>query len=75
MVKLKTNEQMLKSLLKEIEGTINSALLRERIVWALETTLKDIEQNPKGWEYGFIHPNFYKELNTIVQKHIGFENN
>lgn len=71
--KIKTNEQMLKGLFKELEGTIHSALIRERIVWALETTVKDIEQNPEEWKKGFINPDMYKELHEIVQKHIGFE--
>jgi hypothetical protein len=70
--KNKTNEQMFRSLLKELEGSIFPALLRERIVNIMELTVYDIKNNPKQWERSFIHPSMYEELNKIVQKHLGF---
>ena len=72
MKKPKTNDQCLKALIKETEGTIYSALLRERIVKVMEMTMDDINNNPDKWNNGFIHPNAFKELNNIIQTHLGF---
>jgi hypothetical protein len=71
--KRKTNDQMLKSLFKELEGSIYSALIRERIVKIMELTIDDIKENPERWEKSFIHSSMYEQLNDVVQKHIGFE--
>ena len=73
--KNKTNDQMFKALFKEIEGTINSALLRERIVAIMDMTIQDIEDNGDKWANGFISPNLYKDMDVIVKKHLGFDNN
>lgn len=72
-MKAKTNEQMFKALFKELEGSIYSALLRERIVKIMDITIKDIKDHPKAWENCFVHSSMYEELNKIVQKHIGFD--
>jgi len=76
-MKIKTNEQMLKALIKDLDTShsIYAAILRERIIKMMELTLTSIETEPEKWNNSFIHPNMYKELNNIVQKHIGFENN
>jgi len=67
-MKQKTNEQLFKSLFKEIDP-ISMALLRERIVAICEHTAENFEGN------GFISKDAYVRLNEIVQKHIGFNNN
>ncbi len=67
-MKQKTNEQLFKSLLKEIDP-MSMALLRERIVVICEHTAENFEGN------GFISKDAYVRLNEIVQKHIGFNNN
>ena len=74
MKKIKTNEKALKSLIKSIEGTIYTSLLRERILQIMEMTMQDIKDNPKEWEGLWISPMLYEELNKIVQKELGFEN-
>ena len=74
---MKTNEQRLKSLIRELDKShsIYSALLRERIVHMMDITLTSIEQEPEKWKNGFVHPNLYKDLNDIVVKHLGFDQN
>lgn len=72
--KQKTNDQMLKALFKELEGTIYSALLRERIVMIMDMTINDIKDNPEAWDNAFVHSSMYEELNDVVQKHLGFKN-
>ena len=70
--KPKTNDQALKSLVKDIEGSIYGALLRERILTIMQVTLQDIEEHPEHWNNAFIHPSMYINLNNIVQEHLGF---
>ena len=70
----KTNDKALKSLIKSIDGTIYTALLRERILRIMDITMYDIENNPKDWEGTWISPKLYEELNEIVQKELGFDN-
>ena len=72
--KSKTNDQMFKSLLKEIEGTMYLALLRERIVMIMDMTVNDIKNHPEAWDNPFAHPDMYEQLNDVVQKHLGFKN-
>ena len=71
-MKTKTNDQRFKELFKVVNGSIYSALLRERIVKVMDMTIKDIKENPEEWENAFVHPSMYEELNEIVQKYIGF---
>jgi hypothetical protein len=74
MKKVKTNNDMVKALVKELDSnSFMMALLRERINVIMDMTMKDIEENPKYWENKMIHPNLYKELDRIVKKHIGFD--
>ena len=63
---------MFKGLFKELDGSIYSALLRERIVKVMDMTMQDIKDNPEKWDKGFVHSSMYEVLNDIVQKHIGF---
>jgi hypothetical protein len=72
--KKKTNDQMFKSLFKELEGSIYSALLRERIVVIMDMTMNDIKDHPEAWDKAFIHSSMYEQLNDVVQKHLGFKN-
>ena len=64
----------LKSLIKSIDGTIYTALLRERILHIMDMTMQSIKDNPERWERSFISPKLYEELNEIVQKELGFDN-
>ena len=70
----KTNDKALKSLIKSIDGTIYTALLRERILQIMEMTMQDIKDNPEDWEKQWISPKLYEELNEIVQEELGFDN-
>ena len=78
MAKSMTNDKRFNNLFKELRFTIHEALLRERIVKIMEMTMRDIKENPQDWEKNYeksaIHPSVYEELNTIVQKHLGFNN-
>jgi len=71
--KLATNETMIKDLFKEL-NIIELALLRERIVKIMDTTIESIENNPTEWENSIVHPSVYQELHKKVTKHIGFNN-
>jgi len=72
--KNKTNDQMFKSLFKDVEGTMYSALLRERIVMIMDMTITDIKNHPEAWDNPFVHPDMYKELAAIVERNLGFKN-
>jgi hypothetical protein len=65
---------MFKSLFKDIEGTIYSALLRERIVTMMEMTMNDIRENPEKWANSFVNPSMYQELDAIIEYNLGFKN-
>lgn len=71
--KLLTNEQMLRSLLKEISG-FEAALLRERLVKIAEITRKAIKDNPEAFTNPIVHPDMYEQLFLKIDKHLGFEN-
>ena len=70
--KIKTNEQAFKELFKNL-SSVDTALLRERVLWVMETTVNSIEENPDAWKNGFVHPNAYIRLNKVVQEHLGFD--
>ena len=61
MKKPQTNEQKLKRLIKENPSILN-ALLLERILFALDITKTDIEENPNAWNNCIIHPSLYLDL-------------
>lgn len=74
--KEKTNEQAFKNLIKDIDPML-LALLRERILTICEHTAnnsEDIVNNSEDIVNYFIQPRFYVELNDVVQKHLGFDN-
>jgi hypothetical protein len=73
MAKAKTNDQMLKALLKDLSG-FDTALLRERICFAFKLTMQSIEETPEAWGRSVVHPRAYIELNKKIQEHIGLEN-
>lgn len=64
-----TNEQAFKNLIKDIDPLF-LALLRERILTICEHTANNSEDIVNS----FIQPRLYVELNEIVQKHLGFDN-
>ena len=70
-----TNDKAIKNLVKALdkEGPLGFALLRERILKIMEITMESIETEPEKWQNAFIHPNQYKLLNEIVQKHLSFK--
>lgn len=74
---MRTNEKRLKALVKDLDKshTLFSALLRERIVKIMEITINSIETEPEKWNQGIVHPDMYKMLDTLVNKHLGFEDN
>ena len=72
--KNKTNDQMLKSLFKDVEGTMYSALLRERIVMIMDMTINDIKNHPEAWDNSPVYPDMYKELAAIVKYNLSFKN-
>jgi hypothetical protein len=71
--KLKTNETMVKELLKDLSG-FELAMFRERIVMIMDITKQSIENNPSQWENSIVHPSLYLGLYDKVNKHIGFNN-
>jgi hypothetical protein len=66
--KVVTNEQAFKNLLKDIDS-VSLALLRERVLSVCEHSAENFEEN------GFISKKLYVDLNEIVQKHLGFQEN
>ena len=64
-----TNEQAFKNLIKDIDPML-LALLRERILTICEHTTNNSEDIVNS----FIQPRLYVELNEVVQKHLGFDN-
>ena len=67
--KIKTNEQSIKSLLKEL-GPIHTAVLAERMVTIANLTLKSIEENPKGYSNGFVDVSVFKEVCEAINRHL-----
>jgi len=51
----------------DYEHPVLLALLQERIETMMSMTIADIEQNPKAWEVGFVHPRLYTQLNEIIK--------
>lgn len=75
MKKVKTNNDMVKALVKDLDlnHPFYMALLRERINMIMDMTMRDIENNPSKWENQIVDPSMYVNLNKIVKKHIGFD--
>jgi hypothetical protein len=60
-MKHKTNEQMLRTLLKNL-NTIETALLRERLQMIADLTRKNIAVNPDRYNTMFTSANMYLKL-------------
>jgi hypothetical protein len=67
----KSNRQMLNAFLKDCDD-FELALLRERIIWALELTKEAIKNEPEKWKNGIVHPEWYNRIEEKAQKHMGF---
>jgi hypothetical protein len=65
------NEQMIKSLLKDL-SPIEVAILRERIVKVFEMTEQAIAENPESFSNRIVHHSLYTLIANKVTKHIGF---
>lgn len=70
--KFPTNEDMFKSLFKDLDS-VEVALLRERVMFASELTVKSIKEQPENWKNGFIDPRMYLKLHEKIEKHLGFD--
>lgn len=64
----RTNDQAFRDLLYHLDS-IQLVLLRERILTICEETAKECD----SWEKPFVNPRLYKDLNKVVQKHLGFD--
>jgi hypothetical protein len=64
-----TNEKAFKNLIKDLDPIL-LAMLRERVLTICEETANNSEELVNS----FIQPRFYVELNKVVQKHLGFDN-
>ena len=58
---MKTNEQKLKKLIKELH-TVEVALLVERIETIMKLTLKDIESDPSRYDNFIVSHHLYVDL-------------
>ena len=66
--KIVTNDVAFKNLLKNLDS-VQTALLRERVLYIAEQTAKDCV----NWgENSFVNPTLYIKLNEVVQEHLGF---
>jgi hypothetical protein len=75
-MKSKTNEKALSDLMKELKGTIHTALIRERLLtistitraWAEEEIEKENETNNRS----LINPSLYIDLCNRIDKNLSF---
>lgn len=68
-MKHKTNEQKMRSLLKNLH-TIEVALLVERIEKIMDMTLQSIEEDPSKWNNFFVSPDLYVSLANKVKEEL-----
>lgn len=68
----KTNEQMFRSLFKDL-SPIEMALLRERIVKIMKMTKQSIEKDSSKFDNPIISHSVYIGLDNKVNKHLGFK--
>ena len=67
-MKRKTNEQKLRSILKNLH-TIEIALLTERIEKVMQLTLEDIEKDPSKWDNFFVSHHAYVSMaNKVLEE-------
>lgn len=69
--KFPTNEDMFKSLFKELDS-VEVALLRERVMFVSELTCKSIKEEPEKWNKSFVSPHLYLKMHEKIEKHLGF---
>jgi len=67
MSKIKTNEQLLRGLLKGID-TIEAGLLRERLLTISKVTRQNIKDNPGAFNVAFVHESQYVALCDKIDK-------
>lgn len=72
-MKQKTNDQAIKSLLKDLD-LMELAILRERLLTISDMTRQSIKQDSDAWANGFVAPSIYEGLCDKVYKHLGFNN-
>ena len=63
-----TNEQRLKSLIKE-NDTYTNALLVERLLLIIEATAKELQKNPESFNTFVTNAGMYQNLVNNVRKH------
>lgn len=67
-MKRKTNEQKLRSIIKNLH-TIEVALLTERIETMMKLTLQDIEKDPKQWDNFIVSHHAYVNMaNKVLEE-------
>lgn len=67
-MKRKTNEQKLRSIIKNLH-TIEVALLTERIETMMKLTLEDIEKDPKQWDNFIVSHHAYVNMaNKVLEE-------
>jgi hypothetical protein len=69
MTKHKTNEQLLRALLKDL-GPVESAILRERLLKVAALTLQSIEQQPEAYANGFVHVSLFRSVCDKINQHL-----
>ena len=73
---MKTNKQVIKSLIKELENTpyeIGLAIFRERLITIAKISKQGIEESPKDWNNAIISSGMYMDFCNRVLKHLDFE--
>lgn len=68
--KIKTNEQMLKALYKDL-SMFEAAVLRERLLKIAELTLRDLKERPETYENPLLDAQIYKSVSDKINKHLG----
>ena len=66
---MKTNEQKLRSLLKNLH-TVEVALLVERIEKIMDLTMQSIEEDPSKWDNFFVSHHAYVNLANKVKEEL-----
>lgn len=72
MAKQKTNEQLLRALLKDISG-IEAVILRERLLKIAEMTKQNIKDEPEAYTKGFIHVSVFESVCDKINEHLKVE--
>ena len=70
MPQLKTNEQLLRALLKDLD-LIETMLLRERLHKISALTRQAITENPASFDNPIIHHSYFLSLCDKIDRHLG----